>query len=107
METQIKQIKSLDELDSLTPGEDKVTVLDHPSFGSIRRVMTFGGKNKKGYSFLRFTFPDSNEITELVVDGKDITFADGGLQTKSKISYGLYEVSVGYQEKLNLIQMGK
>ena len=114
METKIKPIKSLEELDSLALGS-KVEVVD-PYYGRYRclqkQTMIFGGKTKEDYSFLRgrdFGIPEfSMDIDELTVRKGDIRFDEKGiLHAQSWMICGLTEISTGYQEKLKIIQMGE
>lgn len=114
METQIKQIRNLEELDSLTIGE-KIEVIDSHYAGmswlSRPKVMTYYGKKEQGYSFLlgrTFEFIEGIEIDELSVKKEKISFDENGiLHTNSWMVSIANSISVKYQEKLNLIQMGK
>jgi hypothetical protein len=112
--TKIKPIRSLEELDSLALGS-KVAVVD-PFYSELwqsqKKVMTFGGKNKRGYSFLLgrdFGIPGvAMEIDELEVRKENIVFDRSGiLQTQSSVIYGCHYFNKDYQEKLKIIKMGE
>lgn len=100
METEIKKIKSLEELDSLVPG-DKVFSFEYENKEWVERIATYEGIIDGKYAFMQQLVEDGitswrNDADELFIGDKFSVLVN---------TYDIYTPDMDcFQSKLNLIK---